>query len=198
MTLITGVAHYRKNILPGGALSLDDLPGSVDSLYMGLDTVEIVMATEAAFNIKISDGEAETIVTPRQLIEFVMTKIAAAETGVCVTQRAFHLLRRSFVSHQLLTRQQIRPGTELALAFPRQQRAEQLRQLSSELAVDPFPPLVRAGWLKAMLAGLSLTTGLAVAVALSQSPFSVLPPEIFGPLQGAAHHWRSGALGGDA
>jgi acyl carrier protein len=38
---------------------------------MGMDGVEMVMMTEEAFGIEISDAEAERILTPGQLIALV-------------------------------------------------------------------------------------------------------------------------------
>lgn len=38
---------------------------------MGLDSVELVMAVEEEFGISISDAEASTIVTPKDLIRIV-------------------------------------------------------------------------------------------------------------------------------
>lgn len=41
---------------------------------MGLDAVELVMAIEEEFGIDISDAEAEKLLTPRLLIDFIWAK----------------------------------------------------------------------------------------------------------------------------
>ena len=45
---------------------------------MGMDGVEIVMAVEDAFDIRIEDSEAEKITTPAHLIEIVQAKVTSA------------------------------------------------------------------------------------------------------------------------
>ena len=48
---------------------------------MGMESVEIVMSVEEAFSINISDAEAESILTPRHLIELVMAKVVRSQPG---------------------------------------------------------------------------------------------------------------------
>jgi acyl carrier protein len=48
---------------------------------MGMESVEIVIRVEETFGIKISDAEAEIILTPRQLIELVMAKVVQSQPG---------------------------------------------------------------------------------------------------------------------
>lgn len=49
---------------------------------MGLDAVELVMAIEEEFGIDISDAEAETMATPRELIDFIWSKHLRGELFV--------------------------------------------------------------------------------------------------------------------
>jgi acyl carrier protein len=48
---------------------------------MGMESVKIVMSVEEAFRINISDAEAESILTPRHLIELVMAKVVQSQPG---------------------------------------------------------------------------------------------------------------------
>ena len=81
---------------------------------MGMDGVEIVMAVEETFDIHIEDAEAEKLLTPRQLIDLVQSKVAVATASVCLTQRAFNLLRKSLLRHGGWKRSEIRPARRLS------------------------------------------------------------------------------------
>lgn len=76
---------------------------------MGMDSVEIVIAVEEAFGIQIEDSEAEKLLTPQQLIDVVMSKVASARSEICLTHRSFNLLRASFMRHCALKRRDITP-----------------------------------------------------------------------------------------
>ena len=144
--------------------------------FMGLDGVEIVMAVEDAFDIRIEDSEAEKVLTPGQLVDLVMNKVATTTTDVCLTHRSFNLLRRFFVSHRALSRKTVAPDTSLRIAFPREHRHAWLQQLSAELAIESPPELVRPDWLKASLFMLACLAGLAAAISFVHSglPYSLL------------------------
>jgi hypothetical protein len=105
---------------------------------MGLDGVEIVMAVEQDFGIQIEDSEAEQILTPGQLIDLVMSKVATTTTDICLTHRSFNLLRQFFVRRYAFSRNQLKPDTSLQTTLPRTRRLAQLQELSTELAMgDP-------------------------------------------------------------
>jgi len=61
---------------------------------MGLDSVELVLATEEAFGISIADSEAEHCRTPRDLVALLFSKLTTTDRAICQSQRAFYLLRR--------------------------------------------------------------------------------------------------------
>jgi len=131
---------------------------------MGLDGVELVMAVEDAFDIQIKDAEAEKILTPRQLIDFVQSKVAVTSTSVCLTQRAFNLLRKSLLQHGTWKRAQIIPAANLSALIPRNQRRSLVGKVIDELGIKKPPAWVRPNWLNALLFGSSLLAGLFVAV----------------------------------
>jgi hypothetical protein len=64
---------------------------------MGLDGVEIVMSVDDSFAIELENSEAGKIVTPGQLIDLVMSKVALATSASCLTQRSFHSVRRFLI-----------------------------------------------------------------------------------------------------
>jgi hypothetical protein len=80
---------------------------------MGLDTVELVMEFEDQFLIDIPDREAEKMQTIGDTVEFLVAalhnKQAVASTMPCVTQSAFHRLRRGLVEKMSVERRAVRP-----------------------------------------------------------------------------------------
>jgi len=46
---------------------------------MGLDLVEAVMRIEEEFEIRIADGDAETLTTPRMVIDYLMGRPEVAD-----------------------------------------------------------------------------------------------------------------------
>lgn len=56
---------------------------------MGLDTVELVLNFESTFQIFISDPEAEKMGTPRDVVDFIVSKlgvIEGASAGLTATE----------------------------------------------------------------------------------------------------------------
>ena len=58
---------------------------------MGLDTVELIIAFEDRFGVKIADEIAATLVTPRKVVDFLMTTpvatlISREEVGAIVRE----------------------------------------------------------------------------------------------------------------
>ena len=56
---------------------------------MGLDGVELIMASEEGFGVTITDAEAEACATPAAVIDLVYGKLRASDQRVCVSQRGF-------------------------------------------------------------------------------------------------------------
>lgn len=110
---------------------------------MGLDTVELVLAFEEEFEISIPDQDAETLTTPGQVADYVLSRLQDNPDGPCPSQVRFYRLRAILMQAFGLPRKAIRPQTPLREILPgniRQQWA-QLRQID---ATTRFPPLQRA------------------------------------------------------
>jgi len=132
---------------------------------MGLDGVEIILAVEERFDIRIEDAEAEKLLTPRQLIELVQTKVALTTASVCLTQRAFNLLRKSLRHHGGWKRSEITPASRLSDLIPRPERRPLLQRVVQDLAINKPPQLELANWLNiSLLLGSLAAGGLAVRV----------------------------------
>jgi acyl carrier protein len=139
---------------------------------MGLEGVEIVMEVEDAFDITLLDSEAEKVRTPRDLIELVMGKVGRADVAVCLTQRAFHRLRRAFMTELNVKRAGFSLDLPMQQLLPLDTRRLVLARISGQLGVAKPPDLERPHWLKTLLAAVSLMPGIAIAFALSPGPAS--------------------------
>jgi acyl carrier protein len=63
---------------------------------MGLDGVEILLATEEAFGIAIPDEVAERLLTPADVVAHVASQVPTTPSAECLTQRLFYRLRQRF------------------------------------------------------------------------------------------------------
>lgn len=64
---------------------------------MGLDSIELILATEAEFGIEIADADAANLLTPRQLAAHVSQLLGqqAENAPPCPTQAAYYRARRA-------------------------------------------------------------------------------------------------------
>jgi hypothetical protein len=101
-----------------------------------LDSVELLIAIERAFDVKITDQDAATVSTMGDLYDVVMSKLEGAGGEKCRTSMAFYRVRRAFKA--VLGDIDIRPDTALnaiwnrspKLLFARTQRHCDLRLAS--------------------------------------------------------------------
>ena len=112
-----------------------------------MDLVEIVVRTEDAFGITIPDADATRITTPRELADFVTTKVSLSDESSCLSQQAFYFLRERFQSHLLFSRQSFRPNTPLEKIVPMQNRQLIWSALRTEVGANALPDLARPIWL---------------------------------------------------
>lgn len=115
---------------------------------MGLDLVELAMEVEETFGIELPDAEAEKLVTPALLVEFVLSKVQTAEQSVCLSRKAFYRLRRSFMNEFGCRRNQVKPDTPLELTVPRPGRRAAWRRMKGFLHANDWPKLRRPGWVE--------------------------------------------------
>jgi acyl carrier protein len=112
---------------------------------MGLDGVELVMATEERFGIEITDEEATAVRTVGDLIQLVTGKLAVANESTCFTRKAFYLLRRTLMRITQAPRASIRPGTAIQ-TLPEADDSKQFWQrLQTELGARNWPELQYPG-----------------------------------------------------
>jgi acyl carrier protein len=133
---------------------------------MGLDSVELVLRVEDAFDIAITNAEAEKIRTPRDLIELVMAKVGRSDMAVCLTQRAFHRLRRAFMTELHLKRSELQLDTATEELLPLPNRRRMLGSVCQSVGVPDLPNLVRPRWLEYSMIAASLAAFIVVSLAL--------------------------------
>lgn len=167
---------------------------------MGLDTVELVMEIEEAFDITIPDDRASEMVTVGDVYDFILEKTShvPSESSRCLSAAAFYELSRQVRGLGLVSGK-IRPNTKLDQVIPLTGRRSTWKTLSSQMDLR-FPRLGRPAWLallNCILVALVFITALAVfananqlvavlvalglgalssaAVALLTEPFAIYP-----------------------
>jgi len=108
---------------------------------MGLDSVELVMAVEEKFGITISDEEAQEMRTVGDMYQCVLSKVMVSDRSSCLTQKAFHLLRRTARQLFDIPRDQFRPDAQLDVIVPRRSRHENWRKFQVAVGATKWPTL---------------------------------------------------------
>jgi hypothetical protein len=109
---------------------------------MGLDSVELVIRMEQEFGIEIPDSDAEKIVSPRTLADYVSAHITLSPTPVCLTRRAFYRIR-SALQQQGFARGELRPSTSFGDLYPEHVREDRWKELGTRVAGRRWPTLHR-------------------------------------------------------
>jgi hypothetical protein len=110
---------------------------------VGLDAVEIIMGWEQAFDITITDAEAEKICTPRMAIDLLITKLEVNENipEICPLTRIYQRVIQALQTVLSLQQNQIKPDSKLRHLLPQQQRSETWQQICSHLGVPKLPKI---------------------------------------------------------
>jgi acyl carrier protein len=77
---------------------------------MGLDTIELVMEVEDAFEFGIPDEDAEKLLRCGDLHAYIVQRLRPLGDLPCHSAAAFHRLRRVLLRCLPLERKQVRPG----------------------------------------------------------------------------------------
>lgn len=117
---------------------------------MGMDGVEFVVAVEKRFGLELPDEEVSRMRTPRDVITHLRRRLPAAERVPCVTQQAFHRVRRTVREMGGAHRARLRPSTRLDRALPtigeRETRGAWRKQLGREASRGlPWPDWISVG-----------------------------------------------------
>ncbi len=106
---------------------------------MGLDSVEFLFAIEDAFGISISDADAESLKTPRILVDYVAARLPRADGSVCAEQRAFYRLRRAVTRAYGIQPKRIRPDTSWDTLLPPRYPSRAWRQIQKAVGAVDWP-----------------------------------------------------------
>lgn len=109
---------------------------------MGLEGVEIVMATEQEFGIEIADEEAEKVLTVGDLCALVIKKLHGIPLEYCRSANAFYRLRKYMVEFLGIPRNCITLDREMNDIMPRENRREIYQNMGRDLSLR-LPELVR-------------------------------------------------------
>jgi hypothetical protein len=106
---------------------------------MGLDTVELVIAWEVAFDVSISEAEAKAMFTTRQVVEAIFEKVKSdlPEDRGCLSRRGFFRLRDAFKGEGV-ARKQVRLDTKVAALLPDSRRRDALSAVAERAGLRPL------------------------------------------------------------
>ena len=144
---------------------------------MGLDTVELVMNVEEAFDIQVDDRDAEHIQTVGELHDYVVARIAMARTGTCLTASAFYKIKQGLNDCGITDR--FGPSTKLIDILPKTNRREFWSNLQHSIELR-FPELERPSWVVNLATFMTLTLSGGTAFLLMGDTI----PEILFPFFG--------------
>jgi len=110
---------------------------------MGLDSVELVIACEDAFGVRITDAEAERVITPEDLVQLMIEKVRPSREGPCATHRAFNQIRTALATAFGVERCWVGTGTPVDHVLPKGPSWEVVRELEWRAGHAEWPHLYR-------------------------------------------------------
>ena len=126
---------------------------------MGMDFVELILATEEAFDIEIPDDEARHLETVRQLADYVAQRVPLQSERKCRTQRSFYRVRQVLARLQT-PRTRVTPMTDLYALKPVLAHPEVWPLVGTALGATEWPNLPRAYAWRKLTPATSLPYGL--------------------------------------
>lgn len=109
---------------------------------MGLDSIELVLATEAEFGIAIDDNDAANLSTPRLLTDYVFTRLGVEGSSKqhCLSQAAFYQIRSVLIRQFGALRKEVQLSSPINYWLKGDIR-EQWKQLASATGMTQLPRL---------------------------------------------------------
>jgi len=137
---------------------------------VGLEGVELVMATEQEFGISITDEEAEKVFTPGMLIDLVCTKVRMSDKKTCASQSAFYRLRRALMERLELKRDALHPSTKLKDLFQVNDVSAFWNELKKDVKAKDWPGMSRPQWMNRLITAIVLAAAAGVFVWFYRTP----------------------------
>jgi hypothetical protein len=106
---------------------------------MGLDTVELILAWEESFGISISEADAQTMFTTRQVTERIFEKVRLGdrpEDHGCLSLRAFFRLRKELEAAEV-SKHIVKPDAKLSDLLPGRRRRDVLNTVLERTGFRP-------------------------------------------------------------
>lgn len=149
---------------------------------MGLGAVELLMACEEEFEVRIPDEAASRCYTPRILSETILKRLKTKDSSVCPSQKGFYRVRKALINIVSVKRNEISPDTRLTYLV--QNSVPQFwRNLEKELSVGNLPKLELGLGIKYLLyLFLPLISAVFLWVKGFEVSFIVLPLAIYAVL----------------
>lgn len=143
---------------------------------MGLDGVELVLATEDEFQIAISDEEACKCETTDMLTNLVYSKLRKSAEEVCPSMHGFYVARKAMMEYFSLPREKIRLEAMLDDLITRKNRSVIWKSFLKALSDGQtmYAPLIRPRWLKASIYVVSIAAFLLAYIETQSASLSII------------------------
>lgn len=113
---------------------------------MGLDSVELVMEVEKAFDIRIPDEQAEKMITVGAMHDWVWNNIEKKQKDKCASQALFYKLRKYCTESFDLPNYSFAPGTLLNDVFPSENRRKQYASFATAVKLELPRLILPSSW----------------------------------------------------
>jgi hypothetical protein len=135
----------RLRLIPALAILTSGPTSSCGEPDIGLDGVEFIMAVEESFQIAIPDEDAQRMLTPGDVVRYVLARVESNGDHACMEQRAFYMLRRATIKVFARPRGEIRPATRWDDILPPRQHRHNWRLLHQATGTPHWPGLTVFG-----------------------------------------------------
>ena len=142
---------------------------------MGLDTVELMIEVEQAFDVQIPDDRAGEMYTVGDVYDYIVECQSNLESSsesispgkVCLSAATFFSIRNALASEVDIKARRLRPRASVEQTIPLKSRRAVWSKLQQSLDLK-FPRLRRSGWIVTGLTVLTTAAALGVAAIVQQ------------------------------
>jgi hypothetical protein len=142
---------------------------------MGLDAVEIILAWEMAFGIKLEDKAVERLSTAQMAIDLISAKVGAIAQpdNEPLEELVFQRFQNAFSVVLQIPTEQIQHTSKLRTLLPKKKPKEALQRIYTHIELPEVPWF---GWGVGILLE-PMTVGSLVDEAIASYPRYFLPPD---------------------